>query len=101
MEPGGCLYNEAHFSTGLSYLVIDCKGPDVPRVLLYQSGNETAMMELNGNEELRTHIKNVSLPKVRMFLVPLRSGYNASVKIIMPEEIGLRTFGSYPLIIHV
>ena len=31
----GCLYNEAHFSQGLGYFVVDCKGPDVPKVRLY------------------------------------------------------------------
>ena len=44
----GCLYNEARFSTGLGYFVVDCKGPDVPRVLLYngvtlQQGGGTSL----------------------------------------------------------
>ena len=31
----GCLYNEAHFSKGLGHFVVDCRGPDVPQVRLY------------------------------------------------------------------
>ena len=31
----GCLYNEAHFSKGLGHFVVDCRGPDVPQVRLF------------------------------------------------------------------
>ena len=47
----GCLYNEARFSTGLGYFVVDCKGPDVPRVLLYngvtlQEGRRAPLLDV-------------------------------------------------------
>lgn len=104
--PEGCLYNKAVFSKALKYFVINCLGPDVPKVLLYKSDSEKdgkveKIADLDENEWLREKVKNMTLPKVRIFRVPLRSGYNATVKVILPEEINIETFGSYPLIIQV
>lgn len=100
--PVGCLFNEAEFSHKLSYAVVNCKGPSVPKVLLFQMGhNITQIAELDTNAKLRQAVQNLSLPKIRMFTVPLSSGYNASVKLFLPPEITYFTFASYPLIIQV
>ena len=33
----GCLFNEVDFSPDLSYFAVSCKGPGLPRILLYQT----------------------------------------------------------------
>ena len=33
----GCLYNEAVFSSDLSHYALNCKGPGVPKVYIFQS----------------------------------------------------------------
>lgn len=32
-----CLFNRAHFSTDFSYYVLECLGPDVPRIYLFST----------------------------------------------------------------
>ncbi len=133
---GGCLYNEVSFSPDLSHFAVDCKGPDVPRTLLYQTrgrgeeeeeekegeegekgeegeeGEEEEveekgeqwpkmLSELENNSKLREEAVNMSLPKVRIIEVPLSSGYQARVKLILPPEVGLYTFATYPLLLQV
>ena len=34
-----CLYNRAHMSSDFSYYVLECLGPDVPRVYLFSTWN--------------------------------------------------------------
>jgi hypothetical protein len=43
----------------------------------------------------------MSLPKIRVFSVPLSSGYKAWVKLYLPPEITVHTFTSYPLVVDV
>ena len=61
---GGCLYNEAHFSKGLGYFVVDCRGPDVPQVRLYNGVTLRQELILDDNAALRARAANMSLPKV-------------------------------------
>jgi len=35
--PGGCLWNEAHFSHDLTFLAVDCRGPQVPQTLIIKT----------------------------------------------------------------
>ena len=37
---GGCLFNEAHFAKGNGLVVVECRGPDVPKVMLYNLTEE-------------------------------------------------------------
>ena len=118
----GCLYSDAKFSTGMSYYALDCKGPDLPKTLLFETTTNKQITELNLNPGLRQKVSNMSLPNVRIFDVPLSktassthypsnsvntgpaggiSAYNASVKLFLPPEINVETFTSYPLVVQV
>ena len=118
----GCLYNDAKFSTGMSYYALDCKGPGIPKTLLFETTTNKQIAELNLNPGLRQKVSNMSLPNVRIFDVPLSkaasstdypsntvntgradgsSAYNASVKVFLPPEINVETFTSYPLVVQV
>lgn len=97
----GCLYNEAHFSRDLGMFVLDCRGPDVPRVLLFNATSLNEELTLDNNTLLRERVANMSLPKVRMFRVATRSGYYASVRMYLPPEITFDDFKEYPFIVHV
>ena len=121
----GCLYNAAKFSKGMSYYALDCKGPGVPKVLLFDTKNNKQIAVLNSNAALQQTVSNMSLPIVRIFDVPLSTttaysnqfpapstnsdtmgndnsaGYNASVRLFLPPEINVKTFMSYPLVVQV
>ena len=121
----GCLYNAAKFSKGMSYYALDCKGPGVPKVLLFDTKSNKQIAVLNSNPTLQQTVSNMSLPIVRTFDVPLStttaysnqfsspstnsntmednksSGYNASVRLFLPPEISVKTFMSYPLVVQV
>ncbi len=56
---------------------------------------------LEENEYLRGRVANMSLARVRTFNVPLSSGYEATVKVIIPPEITFHSYASYPLIVQV
>ena len=57
---------------------------------------------LDDNGALRARAANMSLPKVRMFRVPLAaSGYEAAVRLYLPPEITAETFTSFPLLVQV
>ena len=102
LTPSGCLYNEAVFSRDLSYFVLECKGPGVPRVLLYKTETTERLRDvLDDNGELRARAANMTLPKMRTFQVPTSSGFEATVKVFLPPEITVHTFASYPFIVQV
>ncbi len=69
---GGCLYNEAHFSRDLSHFAVQCRGPEVPRTVLFRGGEGGDYEEeeaqylgvLEDNARLRTDVVNMTLPKV-------------------------------------
>ena len=58
---------------------------------------------LDDNSALRARAANMSLPKVRMFRVPLTAsgGYEAAVRLYLPPEITFDTFTSFPLLVQV
>ena len=56
---------------------------------------------LDNNTVLADQVKNMSMPKIRLFNVTLSSGYNATVRLFLPPEITVETFTSYPLIVEV
>ena len=119
----GCLYNTAKFSKGMSYYVLNCKGPGIPKVLLFETKTNKQIAVLNSNLDLAKTVSNMSLPLVRIFDVPLSTAsqssefssssssnnmgdekasvYNASVKLYLPPEINVKTFMSYPLVVQV
>lgn len=122
----GCLYNTAKFSKKMSYYVLNCKGPGIPKVLLFDTKTNRQIAVLNSNAVLNETVSNMSLPIVRIFDVPLpasstassykfsypssnsgttkdenSSGYNASVRLFLPPEINVKTFMSYPLVVQV
>ena len=126
----GCLYNEAKFSKGMSYYTLDCKGPGIPKTLLFETKTNKQIAVLSSNSGLQKTVFNVSLPIVRRFNVPLPTStyglnefsttyldsdmgdgseynmegfplYNASVRLFLPPDITVKTFRTYPLVVQV
>ena len=108
----------------MSYYVLNCKGPGIPKVLLFETKTNKQIAVLNSNLNLNKTVSNMSLPLVRIFDVPLSTAsqsseytssssssdimgdekasiYNASVKLYLPPEINVKTFMSYPLVVQV
>ena len=107
----------------MSYYVLNCKGPGIPKVLLFESKSNKQIAVLNSNFDLNETVSNMSLPLIRIFDVPLSTAsyssefssfpstssnirgdetmYNASVKLYLPPEINVKTFMSYPLVVQV
>ena len=101
MMPVGCLYSNAYFSRDLTYYVLDCRGPDMPIVYLFEAASNRMITVLDANIGLKKEISRMTLPKVRLFNVTLSSGYVASVRLFLPPEISIETFKSYPLVVQV
>ena len=56
----GCLYNEAHFSKGLGYFLVDCKGPDVPKVILY---NGVTLQQESRRRRRHSQMRRITVSK--------------------------------------
>lgn len=80
---------------------MDCRGPDIPKVIAFQTKDLEELSTLEDNSALSDQLSNYSLPNVRLLKVPMKSGYMANVKLILPPEITYKSFNSYPLIVQV
>lgn len=65
LTPGGCLYNQAHFSGKMGHLALDCQSPEqVPRVLLFDLSRpeDVRLMEdFNDNAGKRKELSYLEL----------------------------------------
>jgi len=103
---GGCLWNEPHFSLDASHVVADCRGPDVPKVIVIRADGSAKSLTLEDNQALSEEVeRNLSLAAVRTFSVPLTSapGHSARVKLILPPEAAgpAPSSGTHPLLVQV
>ncbi len=54
----------------MSHFLVDCQGPDIPKLVVYQSdgtwGSPEQIMTLEDNAKLREEAANMSLAQVRV-----------------------------------
>ncbi|XP_028028564.1 venom dipeptidyl peptidase 4-like isoform X1 [Bombyx mandarina] len=99
LDGGQCLYNEATISSSGERITINCAGPDVPQVLIFDSSGNL-IKEWDTNSELLSLVANKILPTTVRMSVPVAAGYpNADVQIQVPADYQHRT--NLPLLVYV
>nr|XP_042904478.1 inactive dipeptidyl peptidase 10-like [Parasteatoda tepidariorum] len=96
-----CLYYNALFSTGGHYFVLECLGPGVPRIELRETLTNQLVEVLDTNSDLTEALEERALPQLETFKVPLKGGYEASVRLYLPPPLRENEIIKYPLILHV
>lgn len=65
---------------------------------LFKNGDFITAWETN--KKLTTELKNVVLPRVSYFNVPLTDGCEARVKLLIPPTVDTSSGNKYPLLIY-
>ncbi|KAK4304092.1 hypothetical protein Pmani_023954 [Petrolisthes manimaculis] len=99
-----CLFNRAHFSKSFSYFVLECLGPDVPRVYLFSAWSAPEVIyTLDDNNEVRWRVAEMALPQVRRFKVQLEGGpeYTYHVQLYLPPGLREDEITTYPMVLYM
>jgi dipeptidyl-peptidase-4 len=70
-----CLYNTATFSQNAKYFVLECNGPEIPKIELRKTEDNSVIMTLQTNEQLKNNLENKLLPKIEKLSVNIE-GYS-------------------------
>ncbi|XP_076304596.1 A-type potassium channel modulatory protein DPP6-like isoform X3 [Tachypleus tridentatus] len=97
----GCLYNNAAFSPGAKYYILECLGPGIPRIELRQITNNKLIYVLDSNDELQKYYDRKALPKVQTFQVPVTNEFNAIVRLFLPPQLRDDEITKYPLVVYL
>ncbi|KAF4532688.1 hypothetical protein B566_EDAN002924 [Ephemera danica] len=102
-----CLYHNALFSPGLTYVVVECMGPGVPHTRLFVTRAETSgrglrlIATLQNNTRLQQRAAKMALPQVKTFPVQISGGYHARVRLHLPPGLREDEITRYPLVVRV
>lgn len=66
-----CRFNEAHFNEPSTYLVLECKGYEVPRTEIRNAQTNELIEEIESNDKLYNLLKTKHIPKYDKLSVPL------------------------------
>lgn len=98
-DGGECLYNEASVSATGNRISINCAGPDIPQVFIYDT-NGTLIRVWDDNAEVNTLLSGRNLPSTIRLTVPVAAGMpEADVQIEVPADYENRT--NIPLLVYV
>ncbi|XP_035227966.1 prolyl endopeptidase FAP-like, partial [Stegodyphus dumicola] len=96
-----CLFYNALFSHGGHYFVLECLGPDIPKIEIRETLTNQLVRVLDTNSDLIEALEKRALPQIETFKVPLKGGYEASVRLYLPPPLRDNEIIKYPLILHV
>ncbi|KAF6198949.1 hypothetical protein GE061_006972 [Apolygus lucorum] len=96
-----CLFTKTTFSPNRKFYMIECLGPDVPSVHVFDTVNDTKIFTLDHNTALKAKYNTYATPQIRLFPVELENGAIAQVRLQLPP--GLREYEDmiFPLILKV
>ncbi|XP_075972694.1 venom dipeptidyl peptidase 4-like isoform X2 [Anticarsia gemmatalis] len=93
-----CLYNEGSISTSGERIVVNCAGPNVPQVFIYNTDGSLVRL-WDGSDELNETISTRAIPETIRLQVPVSSTAFADVHIQVPADYERRT--NVPLLVYV
>lgn len=93
-----CLYNDGSISTTGQRIIVNCAGPGVPQVFVYNTDGPLVRLWDGGNE-LSESLANRYLPVTIRMTVPVTSTATADVQIQVPSDYERRT--NVPLLVYV
>ncbi|GAB6023350.1 Inactive dipeptidyl peptidase 10 [Chamberlinius hualienensis] len=96
-----CLYNDVTISPMAQYYVLQCKGPLVPSVHIYNTSTNKRLKTLDTNDAIQRLISQRARPYEKTFRVPIDDNYDANVRLYLPPEFQEEETIQYPLVIYV
>jgi hypothetical protein len=71
----------------MSYYVLECEGPGLPLAGVHSAGTHRLLRILHNTRSHRAlPLRELALPKMRSFEVPLSQGFRAQVQLLLPPS---------------
>jgi len=70
-----CFYNFIFMSPSADYYVLQCEGPQIPRVEIRRAKNNSLIALLENNDELKSKLSKKAIPKVKRMRVKTSNNY--------------------------
>ncbi|CAL4066477.1 unnamed protein product, partial [Meganyctiphanes norvegica] len=94
-----CLYSKAQLSPDYTYFILECLGPEAPRIYLFSTWNNQLIYTLDDYSELRERIAKKAMPQIRTFKVELDEEYTAQVQLFLPPGLREEEITTYPMVV--
>lgn len=96
-----CLFNNARFSPGAKYFILECLGPSIPRTEMRRTQDNKLLYVINDNKQLRELVDKRTLPQIQSFQVSLPNDYKANVRLFLPAILRNDEITKYPMVVNV
>ncbi|MEQ2222287.1 Dipeptidyl aminopeptidase-like protein 6, partial [Ilyodon furcidens] len=93
-----CGFMDVSFSHNMQYFVLNCKGPDIPNVAVYRTGDKQKVFDVETNKRLNNTYNNMQMPKVENKTITI-DDYTLTMQILTPA--GFINTAHYPLLLIV
>ncbi|XP_072220460.1 A-type potassium channel modulatory protein DPP6-like isoform X2 [Leuresthes tenuis] len=93
-----CGYVDVSFSHNMKYFLLNCKGPDIPSVSVYNTQDKQKVFDVETNERVNDTYNNMQMPKVENKTITI-DDYTLTMQILMPA--GFINTAHYPLLLLV
>ena len=70
-----CLYNNVFFSPDVQYFVLQCEGPEIPKVEIRRAKNNSLIIGLENNESLKSKLRVKAIPKLRKLKIKTKDKF--------------------------
>lgn len=98
LQDSKCLHSSAKFSKDFSYYVLNCAGPGVPEITLYDADG-VKIETWENNKILVEMLRGKALPETKRFTFEVADGFQAQVSLKLPPN--LNTSVKYPMLVNV
>ncbi|KAM4606773.1 A-type potassium channel modulatory protein DPP6 [Polymixia lowei] len=95
----GCGYVTGSFSHNMTYFLLNCQGPDVPYVAVYNTQDRERVYDLETNENLRLTLDSMQMPRVEYKEINIGEDYTLMMQILKPASFV--DTAHYPLLLLV
>ncbi|KAM4552622.1 A-type potassium channel modulatory protein DPP6-like isoform 2-T2 [Odontesthes bonariensis] len=93
-----CGYVDVSFSHNMKYFLLNCKGPDIPSVSVYNTQDKQKVFDVETNERVNDTYNNMQMPKVDNKTITI-DDYTLTMQILKPA--GFINTAHYPLLLLV
>ncbi|XP_076000936.1 A-type potassium channel modulatory protein DPP6-like [Genypterus blacodes] len=93
-----CGYVDGSFSHDMGYFLLNCKGPDIPYVAIYDTGDKQKVFDVETNERVTKTYNNMQMPRVEYETITI-DDYTLTMQILKPAVF--TDTAHYPLLLLV
>ncbi|XP_050434838.1 prolyl endopeptidase FAP-like isoform X2 [Adelges cooleyi] len=103
VRTNSCLFIRSHFSDfpNSKYYVLECLGPQVPKVILMNVHTNQKVMTLNNYTQLAAKYSTMAKPNIQIMQVEIENGYIAQTKLMLPPAFKEYDETAFPFILYV